>query len=89
MLRDMIIYYPQIAFTFSMMGLVICILCWRSPTPLIKAAMLVCLFSVLPIVTVRCIAVFIVWGCDWLTVGRMWTIPSVAAVRWFESRLQR
>lgn len=85
---EILIFYPQIAFTLTMLALVIMVLSWRSPTPCIKAAMLLCLLPVLPIIIVRCLAVLTVDACDWLTVGRTWTVPSVAAARWFESKLQ-
>ena len=86
-MTNFLIYYPPFVFTFCMLALVIMVLSWRSPTPFIKGLMLLCLLPVLPIIVVRCLAVWIVDACDWLTVGRTWTIPSVAAARWFESKL--
>jgi hypothetical protein len=83
----LLILYPQAAFTAALLALVIVVLSIRSPTPFIKCAMLICLLPVLPIIVVRCLAVWTIDLCDWLTVGRIWTIPSVAAARWFERRL--
>lgn len=85
---NILIYHPQLTFTLCMLTLVVITLSWRSPTPFIKAAMLTCLLPVLPIIVVRCLAFYIVELCDWLTIGRIWTIPSVAAARWFESKLE-
>jgi hypothetical protein len=84
--------YPAFSFTLALMALVIVALCVRSPNPFIKAAMLLMLLPVLPIIAVRCLAVFTIDLCDWITVGsgngRMWCQPSVFAARWFESKLQ-
>ena len=81
--------YPQSMFALSTFVLIVVVLSIRSRTPFAIAAMTVCLLPVLPIIVIRCLAVWTIDACDWLTVGRMWTIPSVAAARWFESRLQR
>jgi len=89
MAQTILLDYPQSMFALSLFLLIVVVLSIRSSTPFIMGAMLLCLLPVLPIIIIRCLAVFTIDLCDWLTVGRMWTIPSVAAARWFESRLQR
>lgn len=85
----LVLDYPQSMFALSTFLLIVVVLSIRSRTPFIMGAMLLCLLPVMPIIVIRCLAVFTIDLCDWLTVGRMWTIPSTAAARWFESRLQR
>ena len=88
MAQTILLDYPQSMFALSLFLLIVVVLSIRSSTPFVMAAMTVCLLPVLPIIVVRCLAVWTIDLCDWLTVGRIWTIPSVAAARWFESRLQ-
>jgi len=87
MAQTILLDYPQSMFALSLFLLIVVVLSIRSSTPFVMAAMTVCLLPVLPIIVVRCLAVWTIDACDWLTVGRIWTIPSVAAARWFESRL--
>ena len=88
-MTNLVLDYPQSMFALSLFLLIVVVLSIRSSTPFVMAAMTLCLLPVLPIIVVRCLAVFTIDACDWLTVGRVWTIPSVAAARWFESRLPR
>ena len=88
-MTNLVLDYPQSMFALSLFLLIVVVLSIRSSTPFVMAAMTLCLLPVLPIIVVRCLAVWTIDACDWMTVGRMWTIPSVAAARWFESRLQR
>lgn len=86
-MMSFLIMYPQAAFALAVILLLVIWVCLMHPRPFIIAAIFVVTIPVLPIIIVRCLAVWTVDLCDWLTVGRTWTIPTSAAVRWLGQKL--